>query len=419
MINPDILLERLDAYKENLRKRQANVERFELERVVELLKQKKELGQQIQTLQAERNTIAKSQGQQEDLKLKGKEIKEKLQGLEQKAKEIQEQLPDLLLRLPNIISDEVPLGRDDSENVVVREVGEKRDIQNPKDYLQLAGPLVDTERAGKVSGTRFGYLFGDLVLLEFALVKLAYDTLLPKGFMPVMPPVMIKPEVFMGMGRLTPEQKDERYRLDQDDVYLVGSAEHTIGPIHMDEILEEKELPKRYVGFSSCFRREAGSYGKDTKGILRVHQFDKVEMFSFAVPGKSEEEHQFLLSCQEELMQKLELPYRVVQICSGDIGFTDYKAFDIETWLPGQGMYRETQSCSNTADFQARGVNVRYRPSDAKKTEFVHMLNATAFAIGRMLIAILENYQQADGSVAVPKALLDYVGKDRILGGAR
>ena len=235
-----------------------------------------------------------------------------------------------------------------------------------------------------------------------------------KGFVPVVPPVMIRPKVFMGIGRLAADQKDERYYFPADDLYLVGSAEHTLGPIHMNETLRDKELPKRYVAFSTCFRREAGSYGKDTKGILRVHQFDKVEMFSFANPEKSGEEHEFLLSCQEDLLSALGLPYRVVEICTGDMGWTDAKAYDCETWLPGQpstgsgqgtakGAYRETNSCSNTTDFQARGIGCK-----TDKGGYVHMLNATGLAIGRIVIAIIENYQTAEGDFEMPEVLKEY-----------
>ena len=286
----------------------------------------------------------------------------------------------------------------------------------PKDYLTLGEALgiIDVERASKVAGSRFGYLFGGAVMLEMALVQFALQKLVSKGFRAVIPPVMIKPEVYMGMGRLGGSQKEERYYLPADDLFLVGSAEHTMGPIHRDEVLEEKNLPMRYAGFSTCFRREAGSYGKDTKGILRVHQFDKVEMFSFSKPEDSKKEHEFLLSMQEELVGALKLPYRVVQICTGDMGWTDAAQYDVETWLPGQpngkekGIYRETNSCSNTTDFQARGTNVKYKT--AKGKELVHMLNATGFAIGRMIIAIIENYQQKDGSIKVPEALQKYTG---------
>ncbi|MGB9608983.1 MAG: aminoacyl--tRNA ligase-related protein, partial [Minisyncoccia bacterium] len=226
--------------------------------------------------------------------------------------------------------------------------------------------------------------------------------------------------VYKGMGRLSGDQKEERYYLEKDNLYLVGSAEHTLGPLHLNYVFNENDLPKRYVGFSTCFRREAGSYGKDTKGILRVHQFDKIEMFSFSKPENSEEEHLYLLSLQEKLMNLLELPYRVVEICTGDMGWTDARQFDIETWLPGQinpegkkGHYRETHSASNTTDFQARGINARLRRKDGK-LEFVHMLNATGFAIGRILIAIIENYQTKEGKIKVPKVLQNYVGKEII-----
>ncbi len=326
----------------------------------------------------------------------------------------------LLQKFPNTPMDDVPVGKDDFGNVVMREVGTKRVFDfTPKDYFTIAEALgvIDVKKAAEVSGSRFGYLKGKAALLEFALVQFAMKRLVAKGFMPVVPPVMIRPEVFRGMGRLAADQKDERYYLAADDLYLVGSAEHTLGPLHMNEVLRDKELPKRYVAFSTCFRREAGSYGKDTKGILRVHQFDKVEMFSFASPNKSKEEHEFLLSCQEDLLSALGLPYRVVEICTGDMGWTDAKSYDCETWLPGQpamngpfdaaqgkqGSYRETNSCSNTTDFQARGINCK-----TDKGVYAHLLNATGIAIGRIIIAIIENYQTADGDFEIPEALRSF-----------
>jgi seryl-tRNA synthetase len=345
-----------------------------------------------------------------------KKLKEKIQGMEEILKETEKEREAILGRFPNLPFADVPRGKSEEENIVLREEGKKPDFDFPvKDYLEIGENLglINVKKAAEVSGSRFGYLERDAVLLEFGLVNLAFETLTQEGFIPVVPPVMIKPEVYRGMGRLSVDQEEERYFLPKDDLYLVGSSEHTIGPLHMNEIFEEKDLPRRYVGFSTCFRREAGSYGKDTKGILRVHQFDKVEMFAYSKPEDSEKEHKFLLSMQEKLMKKLELPYRVVEICTGDMGFTDARQFDIETWMPGQGKYRETDSCSNTTDFQARGTNVRYRPAlgGESKPQLVHMLNATAFAIGRMLIAIVENYQQKDGSIAVPKALEKYLNK--------
>jgi seryl-tRNA synthetase len=341
--------------------------------------------------------------------------KEKLKKIEDEIDELEKNLEEKLFLVPNLKSPDVPLGKDENDNVVLRTWGEipKFDFP-PKDHVELGEiyDLIDTKRAGKVAGSRFYYLKNEAVLLEFALINFAYDLLLKEGFIPIIPPVFIKEEYYRGMGRLNSLQREERYYLPQDDLYLVGSAEHTIGPYFANEILEEKDLPKRFLGFSTCFRREAGSYGKDVRGILRTHQFDKVEMFSFTLPEESEKEHEFLLSMQEKIMQELKLPYRVVLICSGDLGFTDYKQYDIETWLPGQNKYRETHSCSNTTDFQARGINARVRRKNGK-IEYLHMLNATAIAIGRMIIAILENYQRKD-YIEVPEVLRKYLKFDII-----
>jgi seryl-tRNA synthetase len=372
----------------------------------------------LDNLRALQNKLTKERNIEES-----KKIKAEIKNLEDIQKELEEKRILILEQIPNIPFSDVPIGKSEEDNKVLREVGEKRQFDfEPKDYLEIAEKLdlIDTKKAAEVSGTRFGYLKNEAVLLEFALVKLAFDTLIKEGFIPVVPPVLIRPEVYRGMGRLAGDQKEERYYLEKDDLYLVGSAEHTLGPLHLNDVFEEKDLPKRYVGFSTCFRREAGSYGKDTKGILRVHQFDKVEMFVFSLPENSENEHRYLLSLQEKLMQSLKLPYRVVEICTGDIGWTDARQFDIETWLPGQinkegkkGNYRETHSCSNTTDFQARGINARVKRKNGS-LEFVHMLNATGFAIGRMLIAIIENYQTKDGKIIVPEVLRDYVGKEII-----
>ncbi len=371
-------------------------------------------------MKAEQNTLSKemSAGQSENLLSKAQFLKKRLSEIESEQDDLKKSREDLLSRIPNIPFDDVPAGRNEEENKVLREVGKKPEFDfTPKDYLTIGEKLglIDVKRASEVSGSRFGYILRDAALLEFALIQLAFDTLTKKGFIPAVPPVMIKPKVYEGMGRLAADQKEERYYFEKDDVYLVGSSEHTMGPIHMNDVFEEENLPRRYVAFSTCFRREAGSYGKDTKGILRVHQFDKVEMFSFAHPDKSEEEHKFLLSCQEELMQKLEIPYRVVEICTGDMGWTDARQFDVETWFPGQGSYRETNSCSNTTDFQSRGMNIKYKTKDGKKA-LVHMLNATGFAIGRVLIGIIENNQTKEGNIRVPKILQAYVGKEEITG---
>lgn len=374
---------------------------------------------EVEKLRAEQKRLSVSPSDEPLMMEEAKKNKEVLRLKEKELTALSAKRDSLLEEFPNVPFPDVPVGKDENDNKVLREEGEKPEFSfKPSEYLDIpaAKRMIDTERAAKVSGSRFGYLIGDAVLLEFALVRLAFENLTAKGFIPVVPPVMIRPEVYRGMGRLAGDQKEERYYLKKDNLYLIGSAEHTLGPLHMDETLTERDLPCRYVGFSICFRREAGSYGKDTKGILRVHQFDKIEMFSFAKPEDSEQEHKFLLSCQEELLKALELPYRVVEISTGDMGWTDARQYDIEVWLPGQGKYRETHSCSNTTDFQARGINARYKETRNKSSEtrYVHMLNATAFAIGRMLIAIIENYQTEKGSVRVPEVLQEYVGKKEI-----
>jgi seryl-tRNA synthetase len=269
--------------------------------------------------------------------------------------------------------------------------------------------LIDTKRAGKVAGARFGYIKRQLPLIEFALIKLVMDTVTKEGFIPVIPPVMLKDEMARGTGYFEAGDRNEAYYLPDDNMYLVGTSEQSLVSMHTDEILNEKDLPLRYAGFSTCFRREAGSYGKDTKGILRVHQFDKLEMVIFSKPEDSKDEHKLLLSIEEKLMKALALPYQVINICTGDLGRPAAAKYDIEAWLPSEKKYRETHSTSNCTDFQARRLNIRYRDKSGK-VNFVHTLNGTAFAIGRILIMIMENYQQKDGSIKVPKALQKYCG---------
>jgi seryl-tRNA synthetase len=385
-----------------------------IDEIVDLKKRLNSLIKEKDELRSFINKFSKTKPEEKiikQIKLK----KERLKKIEDEIDEFEKNLEEKLSLVPNLKSPDVPLGKDENDNVVLRIWGEipKFDFP-PKDHVELGKiyDLIDIERAGKVAGSRFYYLKNSAVLLEFALINFAYDLLLKEGFIPIIPPVFIKEKYYRGMGRLNSLEKNERYYLPQDDLYLVGSAEHTIGPYFANEILEEKDLPKRFLGFSTCFRREAGSYGKDVRGILRTHQFDKVEMFSFTLPEESEKEHEFLLSMQEKIMQELKLPYRVVLICSGDLGFTDYKQYDIETWLPSQNKYRETHSCSNTTDFQARGINARVRRKNGK-IEYLHMLNATAIAIGRTIIAILENYQRKD-YIEVPEVLRKYLKFDII-----
>jgi len=412
MIDVKNLLKEPEKYKKNMRER--NLDPSLIDEIMNLKKRLNSLIKEKDEIRSFVNKFSKTKPEEKIIK-QIKVQKEKLKKIEVEIDELEKNLKEKLSLVPNLKGEDVPIGKDENDNVVLRTWGEipKFDFQT-KDHVELGEiyDLIDIERAGKVAGSRFYYLKNSAVLLEFALINFAYDLLSKEGFIPIIPPVFIKEEHYRGMGRLSVLDKEERYYLPQDDLYLVGSAEHTIGPYFANEILEEKDLPKRFLGFSTCFRREAGSYGKDVRGILRTHQFDKIEMFSFTLPEESEKEHQFLLSMQEKIMQELKLPYRVVLLCSGDMGFTDYKQYDIETWLPGQNKYRETHSCSNTTDFQARGINARVRRKNGK-IEYFHMLNATALAIGRIIIAILENYQRKD-YIEVPEVLRKFLKIDII-----
>lgn len=372
----------------------------------------------LDQLKAEQNAITKEIGNnenKEELLSKAQILKKRIVEISEDQIKIEKKRDDIILKLPNVPFDDVVVGKDETENKVLREVGKKPVFDfEPSDYMSLAESLnlINTETASKVSGTRFGYLMNEGALLEFALIRIALDTVLEHGFIPVIPPIMIRPNVYEGIGRLAADQKEERYYIEKDDVYLIGSAEHTLIPLHIDETFNYDDLPKRYVGFSTCLRREAGSYGKDTKGILRVHQFDKVEFISFSRPEDSEKEHLFLLSMQEELMKKIEIPYRVVENCTGDMGWTDARQFDIEAWFPSQKKYRETHSCSNTTNFQSRGIGTKYKTKDGKK-EFVHTLNATGFS-QRPILALLENFQTKEGNVKLPEIFGKYMGKTEI-----
>ena len=396
MLDIKFIRENSKKVKEGCQKKQVKVD---IDHLLELDEQRRKFIQEIETLKSEKNKLGKDEIE------KAKKIKKEIKKIEPKLGKVEKEFKKLMKQVPNLPLTEVPEGKDENDNKVLRQEGQKPKFNFPaKDYLTIAEKLdiIDIARAAKVSGTRFSYLKGEAVLLEFALIQLAFEVLTKEGFRPIIPPVMLNHKAMEGMGYLD-RGADEVYHLEKDDLYLVGTSEQSIGVMHMNEIFKEKDLPRRYVGFSTCFRREAGAYGKDTKGILRVHQFDKIEMFSFCSPDKSKEEHQLLLSIQEKLMKLLDLPYQVVQICAGDLGDPAANKIDIETWLPGQNQYRETHSTSNCTDWQARRLNIRYRDKDGLK--FVHTLNGTALAIGRMLIAIIENYQQKDGTFKAPKAL--------------
>jgi seryl-tRNA synthetase len=328
------------------------------------------------------------------------DLSARVKALVEEARQAEERLQAALAQVPNL-----PDPTAAPEDEVLREVGQAG--RTGKDHLELAGWRIDMERGARLSGSRFAYLRGDLARLELALVSWTLDKLAGKGFEAVIPPVLVREEALYGTGFL-PDTEQQIYRLADDPLYLVGTSEVALASMHADEVLDEGDLPRRYAGYSPCFRREAGAAGKDTRGIFRVHQFEKVEMFSFVRPEDGRDEHERLLAIEEEILGDLGIPYRVVNIGVGDLGASAAKKYDCEAWLPGQGRYRELTSTSNTTDYQARRLQVRYRPSGAKKPEVVHTLNGTAVAVGRTLIALLENGQQDDGSVVLPEVLLPY-----------
>jgi seryl-tRNA synthetase len=378
-----------------------------VDRVLELDHRWREIRTALEELKAEQNKASRGR--------KGPptpEEREQLGALAARGRELSDeeaavraQRDTQLAALPNLTAPDAP-----DVDTVLREVGEAG--RTGRDHLELAGDRIDMERGARLSGSRFAYLRGDLVMLEFALVRYALEKLRGEGFEPVIPPVLVRERALYGTGFL-PDTEQQIYRLPDDDLYLVGTSEVALASLHDDEILAQADLPLRYAGFSTCFRREAGAAGKDTRGIFRVHQFDKVEMFSFVEPDQGAAEHERLLAIEESILTDLEIPYRVVAIAVDDLGASAAKKYDCEAWLPGQGRYRELTSTSNTTDYQARRLGIRYRTGE-KGTAFVHTLNGTAIAVSRALVAILENFQQADGSVVVPDALVPWVGKDRI-----
>ena len=354
-------------------------------------------------------------------------VKEEIKAKEEKLKKTVEEWQKMMLKIPNIPSVDTPEGSDEKSNQVLRSWGEKPQFSfPPKEHYELGKTLgiIDTETAAEVASSRFSYLKGDLVLMQFALIQVCLEILtseetlkkiadesdisvVPSKFIPVVPPVFIRPLVQVKMARfMTPE---DHYMFPGDDLMLIGSAEHTLGSMHMNKIFSESDLPIRYVGYSTAFRREAGAAGKDTNGILRQHQFDKLEMEAFSLPENSMQEQNFFVAIQEYILKTLKLPYQVVAVCTGDMGFPDNRQIDMETWMPGQNKYRETHSADSTGGFQSRRLNTRVRRSDGK-IEPVHMNDATVIAIGRTLIAIIENYQQADGSIKIPEVLRKYMG---------
>ncbi|HEX6009642.1 MAG TPA: serine--tRNA ligase [Actinomycetota bacterium] len=369
----------------------------------------------VEELRAEQNRaskqIGKAQGdEKQNLIAAVAEVSKEIQKLEPQLADAESELNTLLARIPNVPHESAPDGFTEEDAVEVRRHGQPTMFEfEPKDHAALGELLgvLDTERGARTSGSRFVYLLGDIVQVQFALLRHALDVLVDKGFTPVIPPVLVREEAMYGSGFL-PTDEINIYVTQPDELYLVGTSEVSLAAFHMNEILDERDLPVRYAGYSTCFRREAGSYGKDLGGMFRVHQFDKVEMFSFARPEDSWDEHEFMVGIEEQIVGNLELPYRVVNIAAGDLGSAAAKKYDIEVWLPGQNRYRELTSCSNYVDYGARRAQTRVR-REAGDIEVLHTLNGTATAIGRTIIAILENGQQADGSVALPKVLHQFL----------
>ena len=384
---------------------------------------RRELLPEIENAQAQRKTLSKQIGEAkqrgeeaEDLVAEVQGLKETIESGKAELEKVDADLQRILSELPNLPDPDAPDGMTEEDAVTLREVGEPPSFDfEPRDHLEIgtALGLIEMEAAARLSGSRFAYLMGDLVLLELALVRYAMDKLSGEGLEPVIPPVLVREQALYGTGFL-PDTEQQIYEIPEDDLYLAGTSEVALASLHADQIFDPGTLPRRYAGFSSCFRREAGAAGRDTRGIFRVHQFDKVEMFSFVEPGESAAEHERILSIEEAILSELEIPYRVVDIPVGDLGPSAARKYDCEAWIPSQGRYRELTSCSNTTDYQARRLSCRYRSADGEAAEAVHTLNGTAVAVGRTMIALIENRQDRDGGFTLPSILHSYGAPDKI-----
>lgn len=418
MIDTNLLRNQREVLEQSLRRRGAD---FDLEALTALDERRRAVRTSAEELRAEQKTagkaIASLQGEEKTAAIAAAaHVADEYKRMVGEADALDEEFNAIWILLPNMTDPTAADGLDEDDAVELKQVGDPTTFGfEPRDHVELGVALgvLDVERASKVSGSRFGFVMGELAMVEFALVRYAMDRLMPHGFKPMIPPVLVRDNALYGTG-FFPGDAEQVYAIPEDDLYLVGTSEVPIAAFHADEIFEPDQLPIRYAGYSTCFRREAGTYGKDTRGIFRVHQFDKVEMFSFVLPDASVAEHEFLLAREEELLSGLELPYRVVNVAAGDLGSSAAKKFDIEAWFPSQGRYREVTSTSNTTDYQSRRLRIRYRSETGN--ELVHTLNGTAIAVGRILIAIMENHQLENGSIRMPEALVPYTGFDRIGG---
>jgi seryl-tRNA synthetase len=413
MIDPRLLREDPEAIRESLRRRGSKIDLDLLIEAEAGLRRARQEAEELRASQRETGReIAGLEGEAKEAAIAGvAELATRVKEAASTVDRLEAGFYTALLDVPNLVAADAADGHTEEDSVEIKRVGDP--LGDGGDHAALGERLgiIDTARAAKVSGSRFGYLKGKGAMLEFSLVRWAMDHLVAEGFTPMVPPVLVREEALVGTG-FFPEAREQVYEIPRDELFLVGTAEVPLAAYHSDEILSPDEMPLRYAGFSTCFRREAGTYGKDTAGIFRVHQFDKVEMFVFTTPEDSTAEHDRLLAVEEKLVGELEVPYRVVNIAAGDLGASAAKKYDIEAWFPGEQSYREITSCSNTTDYQARRLKIRTRTE--RGNEVVHTLNGTACAVGRTILALIENHQQPDGSVVVPEALRPYTGFDLI-----
>ena len=415
MLDQQILRNNLDVLKDNLERRGIDVD---IDFLVQQDEKKRAIKFEAEKARSEQKNIGKEISQsegtkKEELLKKASVLSENVKLLNEKYDAEEKLFLEQWIKIPNLVDETSPTGATDQDNKEIKKVGEIKEIENIKNHLEIGESLnlIDVEKAAEVSGSRFSYIFGDLVKIELNLVSWVLEKLSNKEFTPTVPPVLVREEALFGTG-FFPDDAEQVYEIPKDDLFLVGTSEVPLAALHANEILDLETLPLRYAGFSTCFRREAGTYGKDTTGIFRVHQFDKVEMFSFCNPEKSKDEHEYLLSIEEEILQELEIPYRVVDVCTGDLGASAAKKYDIEAWIPSQQSYREVTSCSNTTDFQARRLNIRTKIDG--NTTTMHTLNGTALAVGRILIALIENNQKTDGSVEFSDSLAKILGVKKL-----
>jgi seryl-tRNA synthetase len=413
MIDPRLLREAPDLLRESLRRRGSTIDLDSLIALEAAVRAKRQDAEGLRARQKEAGRlIANLGGSEKEAAIEEvAELAAAVKGAMVEADRLAAEFDRALVEVPNLVASDAADGLTEVDSLEIKRVGSPRPDGLDHSTLGEQLDIIDTVRGAKVSGSRFGYIKGKGALLEFSLVRWAMDRLVTAGFTPMIPPVLVREEALEGTG-FFPEAREQVYEVPKDELFLVGTSEVPLAAYHGDEILEAGDLPMRYAGFSTCFRREAGTYGKDTAGIFRVHQFDKVEMFVFTAPEQSVAEHDRLLDIEEKLVQELEIPYRVVNIAAGDLGASAAKKYDIEAWFPGEQAYREITSCSNTTDYQARRLKVRMKTEDGNQV--LHTLNGTACAVGRTIIAILENHQRPDGSVQIPQALRPYTGFDQI-----